>query len=113
MFSDDQLDIFKRDWKRLSSLRQSVRIRYQEIADISDYEPKIAKLLDDHVAQPAEIIVKQVNLNDPKAVERHEEQHITDASKADRIAMQRRRQLKSGWIQIRLFIRSFRAAGRR
>jgi type I restriction enzyme R subunit len=88
VFSDDQLDIFKRDWKRLSSLRQSVRIRYQEIADISDYEPKIAKLLDDHVvAQPAEIIVKQVNLNDPKAVEKVlEEQHITDASKADRIA---------------------------
>ena len=65
-----------------------MRIRYQEIADISDYEPKIAKLLDDHVvAQPAEIIVKQVNLNDPKAVEKVlEEQHITDASKADRIA---------------------------
>ena len=79
---------YKRDWKRFSSLRKSVHIRYQEVVDMSEYEPKIAKLLDDHVvAQPAEVIVEQVNLNDPEALQRViEESGTTAASKADRIA---------------------------
>ena len=45
----------KRDWKQFTELRRSVQLRYQEIVDIKEFEPKIQKLLDDHViAMPAE-----------------------------------------------------------
>jgi type I restriction enzyme R subunit len=56
--------------------------------DIKEYEPKVQKLLDDHViALPAETIIKAVNINDPKALQAVvAETGITAASKADRIA---------------------------
>jgi type I restriction enzyme, R subunit len=65
-----------------------VQIRYQEIIDIKNYEPKIQKLLDDHViAEPAQRIIEPVNINDPSALQRVvAEQGISQASKADRIA---------------------------
>ena len=65
-----------------------MQIRYQEVVDIKEYEPKIQKLLDDHIiATPAKIIVTEVNINDPSALEAViAEQGVTAASKADRIA---------------------------
>jgi type I restriction enzyme R subunit len=56
--------------------------------DIKEYEPKVQKLLDDHViALPAETIIKPVNINDRAALKAVvEETGITTASKADRIA---------------------------
>ncbi len=55
VFTDAKVAEFKRDWKQFTELRRSVQIRYQEIVDIKEYEPKVQKLLDDHViALPAE-----------------------------------------------------------
>jgi hypothetical protein len=39
----------KRDWKQFSELRRAVQLRYQETIDVKEFEPKIQKLLDDHV----------------------------------------------------------------
>ena len=88
LFTDKQIEGFKRDWKQFSELRKSVQIRYQEIVDIKDYEPKIQKLLDDHViAMPAIRIIEAVNINDPTALKKVvDETGVTAASKADRIA---------------------------
>lgn len=88
VFSTKELDAFKADWKRFTNLKRSVQIRYQEVVDIKEYEPKIQKLLDDHIiATPAQIIVTEVNINDPSALEAViAEQGVTAASKADRIA---------------------------
>ena len=85
----------KRDWKGFSELRRSVQLRYQETVDVKEFEPKIQKLLDDHViAMPAETIIEVVNINDPKALQAVvEEAGVTDASKADRIASATRRTL--------------------
>ncbi|KGJ12999.1 hypothetical protein [Paracoccus sanguinis] len=48
----------KKDWKQFSELRRSVQLRYQETVDVKEFEPKIQKLLDDHlVAMPAETII--------------------------------------------------------
>src|SRR5258708_36837249 len=82
------MEEFKRDWKQFTELRRSVQIRYQEVVDIKEYEPKVQKLLDDHViALPAETIIKPVNINDRAALKPVvEETGITTASKADRIA---------------------------
>ena len=88
VYRTDQLEKFKSDWNRFINLRRSVQIRYQEIVDIKECEPKIQKLLDDHIiATPAKVIIKEVNINDPIALQRVlAENEVTDASKADRIA---------------------------
>lgn len=93
VFDDKKIGQFKRDWKQFSELRRSVQIRYQEIIDVKEYEPKIQKLLDDHVvAMPAETIIELVNINDPAALNAAiEETGVSTASKADRIASATRR----------------------
>lgn len=88
VFTDAKIAELKRNWKTFTELKRSVQLRYQEIVDIKEYEPKIQKLLDDHVvAMPADVIIRPVNINDRaqlKAV--IEEEGISTASKADRIA---------------------------
>lgn len=88
VYSRQELETFKNDWKKFSNLKRSVQIRYQEIVDIKEFEPKIQKLLDDHViANPARVVVEEVNINDPEALEKViAEDSVTAASKADRIA---------------------------
>ncbi len=88
VYSKEQLEKYKADWKRFSNLKRSIQIRYQEIVDIKEFELKIQKLLDDHIiANPAQIIVKELNIHNPDDIANVlGEQKITDASKADRIA---------------------------
>lgn len=93
VFAESDVERMKRDWKQFSELRRSVQLRYQEVVDLNEFEPKIQKLLDDHVvAMPAEIIIPLVNINDPDALEAVvKEAGVSDASKADRIASATRR----------------------
>ena len=83
----------KRDWKQFTELRRSVQLRYQETVDVREFEPKIQKLLDDHVvALPAEVIIDVVNINDPDALKAVVgETGVSEASRADRIASATRR----------------------
>ena len=93
VFDDTKIDAMKRDWKQFTELRRSVQLRYQETVDVKEFEPKIQKLLDDHVvAMPAEIIIEMVNINDPDALNAVvEEAGVSHASRADRIASATRR----------------------
>jgi type I restriction enzyme R subunit len=93
VFSEEKIDAMKRDWKQFSELKRAVQLRYQETVDLKEFEPKIQKLLDDHViAMPAETIIEVVNINDPEALRAVVgETGISDASKADRIASATRR----------------------
>ncbi len=93
VFDEAKIDAMKRDWKQFSELRRAVQLRYQETVDVKEFEPKIQKLLDDHVvAMPAETIIEMVNINDPDAlIAVVEESGISTASKADRIASATRR----------------------
>ena len=93
VFSAEKIAAMKGDWKQFSELKRSVQVRYQETVDVREYEPKIQKLLDDHVvAMPAETIIELVNINDPAAITAVvEEAGISSASKADRIASATRR----------------------
>ena len=92
-FSDAEIARLKTDWKQFSELRRSVRLRYQEVVDVKEFETKIRRLLDDHVtALPAETIIPLVNINDPGALSTVlSETGISEASKADRIASATRR----------------------
>ncbi|WP_140987200.1 type I restriction endonuclease subunit R [Asticcacaulis tiandongensis] len=95
VFDEEKIDAMKRDWKQFSELKRSVQLRYQETVDVKEFEPKIQKLLDDHVvALPAETIIEVVNINDPEALRAVvDEAGVSEASKADRIASATRRKI--------------------
>lgn len=109
VFDEAKIEVIKRDWKRFTELKRSVQIRYQEIVDIKEFEPKIQKLLDDHVvAMPAETIIDVVNINDPDALKAViEEAGITEGSKADRIASATRRTITEKMDEDPTFYRQF------
>jgi type I restriction enzyme R subunit len=109
VFDEGKIDAMKRDWKQFSELRRSVQLRYQETVDVKEFEPKIQKLLDDHVvAMPAETIIEMVNINDPDALKAVvEETGVTEASRADRIASATRRAITEKLDEDPTFYRSF------
>ena len=88
VYSETSVDRMKRDWKQFSELRRSVQIRFQEKVNLREFEPKIQKLLDDHVvAMPAITVVDLVNINDPNALQAVlREVGVSEASRADRVA---------------------------
>ena len=109
VYDDAKIDVMKRDWLTFSELRHSVRLRYQETIDVREFEPKIQKLLDDHVvAMPAETVVEPVNINDPDALKAiAEESGVTEASRADRIASATRRTVTEKMEEDPTFYRRF------
>ena len=109
VFDEAKIDTMKRDWKQFSELRRSVQLRYQETVDVREFEPKIQKLLDDHVvALPAETIIEVVNINDPGALQAVvEETGVSEASRADRIASATRRAITEKMEQDPTFYRQF------
>ncbi len=109
VFDEVRIDALKRDWKQFSELKRSVQLRYQETVDVREFEPKIQKLLDDHVvAMPAETIIEVVNINDPDALKAViEETGISEASKADRIASATRRAITEKMDEDPTFYKQF------
>jgi len=109
VFDEWKIDAMKRDWKQFSELRRSVQLRYQETIDVKEFEPKIQKLLDDHVvAMPAETIIEMVNINDPDALKAVvEETGVSEASRADRIASATRRTITEKMDEDPTFYRKF------
>ena len=109
IYAESDVDRMKRDWKQFSELKRSVQIRYQETVDLKEFEPKIQKLLDDHVvAMPAAVIIQVVNINDPDALNAVvKETGVSDASKADRIASATRRTITEKMVEDPSFYRRF------
>jgi type I restriction enzyme R subunit len=109
VFDETKIDTLKRDWKQFSELKRSVQLRYQETVDVREFEPKIQKLLDDHVvAMPAETIIEVVNINDPDALKAVvEETGVSEASRADRIASATRRAITEKMDEDPTFYKQF------
>lgn len=109
VFDEAKVDTLKRDWKQFSELKRSVQLRYQETVDVREFEPKIQKLLDDHVvAMPAETIIEVVNINDPDALKAVvEETGVSEASRADRIASATRRAITEKMDEDPTFYKQF------
>ena len=76
---------------------------------MKEFEPKIQKLLDDHVtAKPAQIIIEAVNINDPDALKAViKEEGTSDASKADRIASATKRTITEKMSEDPAFYKQF------
>ncbi len=81
------VDRYRNDYEQFAELRVAVQKRYQETVDLRDYEPRIRRLLDDHVtALPAATIIELLNIHDSAALQAVvEEEGTTPGSKADRI----------------------------
>ena len=109
VFDKAKVDAMKRDWKQFSELKRSVQLRYQETVDVREFEPKIQKLLDDHVvAMPAETIIEVVNINDTDALKSVvEETGVSEASRADRIASATRRAITEKMDEDPTFYKQF------
>ncbi|WP_104492479.1 type I restriction endonuclease subunit R [Paracoccus denitrificans] len=109
VFDEAKVGALKRDWKQFSELKRSVQLRYQETVDVREFEPKIQKLLDDHVvAMPAETIIEVVNINDPDALKAVvEETGVSEASRADRIASATRRAITEKMDEDPTFYKQF------
>jgi type I restriction enzyme R subunit len=109
VFDEAKVDALKRDWKQFSELKRSVQLRYQETVDVREFEPKIQKLLDDHVvAMPGEAIIEVVNINDPDALKAVvEETGVSEASRADRIASATRRAITEKMDEDPTFYKQF------
>lgn len=109
VFDEAKVDALKRDWRQFSELKRSVQLRYQETVDVREFEPKIQKLLDDHVvAMPAETIIEVVNINDPDALKAVvEETGVSEASRADRIASATRRAITEKMDEDPTFYKQF------
>jgi type I restriction enzyme R subunit len=57
---EQKLNQYKTDLKRFQNLKAAVKLRYQEAIDYRDYEQKIKKLLDTHIAAD-----EVIRLNEP------------------------------------------------
>lgn len=79
---------YLKDLKFFTSLRRSVRLRYAEAVDFGEYERRVEKLLDTHVAvDDVEHVVRPVNIFDRDAFAAEVERVTgSPASKADAIA---------------------------
>ena len=81
------LQTYKKDLKFFTELRASVRRRYAEVIDYSEYEPKIKKLIDTHVGTgEVETITGAVDLFNKQKRQEAVGAAKGDASMADTIA---------------------------
>ena len=65
MVSDRQIGVYKRDLAAFHNLRTSVRNRYAETIDYSQYEDKIRKLMNEHLQATAVVkLVENLNIFD-------------------------------------------------
>ncbi len=86
---DEKVERYRKDMKFFIQLRASVKRRYAEVVDFKEYESKIQKLLDTHVATGGvEKVTSLVNIFEKEAFEKELEalEGKSIASKADTIA---------------------------
>jgi len=85
--SPENINRYKGDLEFFTKLRTSVKRRYAETLDFSEYEPKIQKLLDMHVGtEETEQITPLVNIFDKEAFAEEVEKLESISAKADTIA---------------------------
>ena len=85
--ASEDISRYRSDLKFFTKLRASVKRRYAETLDFSEYEPKIQKLLDMHVGTEAtEQITPLVNIFDKDAFAAEVEKLVSVSAKADTIA---------------------------
>lgn len=84
---EDKIQIYKDDAKFFLKLRISVKRRYSDTIDYSQYESQIQKLIDTHITSDEVIqLNEQVNIFEKEKFEQEVTKQIGSAAKADMIA---------------------------
>jgi type I restriction enzyme R subunit len=84
----ETIERYKKDLKFFQNLRAAITLRYQEVVDFAEYEPRIKKLIDTHVG-PGEVepLCEPINLlNEGDRLRIIEENGKSPGAKADMIA---------------------------
>ena len=96
--SEKKVQEYRKDLKFFQQLRYSVRRRYAEVVDFSEYEPKIRKLLDTYLGtEKVEVITGAIDLFSKEERENAIAQANGEAAKADTIASNTARVLEVKW----------------
>jgi type I restriction enzyme R subunit len=84
----ETIERYKKDLKFFQNLRAAVTLRYQELVDLAEHEPRIKKLIDTHVgAGEVELLCEPINLlNESERRRIIEENGKSPGAKADMIA---------------------------
>ena len=99
---------YQRDLKFFKELRQSVRRRYAETVDFSEYEPKIQKLIDTYIGTgEVEKITGVIDLFNKEQRELVLAAPAGESSKADTIAHNTKRVISEKWQEDPAFYKKF------
>ena len=105
---DAKIEKYRKDLAFFMNLRSSVRKRYAEVVDFREYETKIQKLIDTHVATGGvEKVTELVNIFDKDAFLKELERIEGTASKADTIAYRTKRTIEDRMDEDPAFYRKF------
>lgn len=89
------LDVYKKELKKFDNLRKTVRLRYADSIDFTEYKQRLVKILDQYVdAESVEIMTKQININDKEAFDKAIETLGSNKSKAEAIAAHTQKTIK-------------------
>ena len=106
--SEKKIATYKADLNFFMRLRNSVRRRYAEVVDFKEYEPRIRKLIDQHVGTgKVERITDLVDIFNTDAFVKEVEKLAGSASKADTIAYRTKRTIRDRVREDPAFYRRF------
>lgn len=102
------IDRYKTDLAFFMKLRASVKIRYAEAIDFSEYEAKVQKLLDEHVTSHEVMQISEpVDIFDTGAFQQEVDKQTTPAAKADTIAHRTKKTIAEKMEEDPTFYRKF------
>lgn len=105
---EEKVAKYKGDLQFFMQLRVSVRRRYAEVVDFKEYEPRIQKLIDQHVGTgQVEQVTDLVNIFDADAFAKEVDKLESAASKADTIAYRTKRTINDHMQEDPAFYRRF------
>ncbi|MBI3796404.1 MAG: type I restriction endonuclease subunit R [Deltaproteobacteria bacterium] len=108
---EKKVQAYKNDLRRFQNLKAAVKLRYADVIDYRDFEPKIKKLLDTHITASEVIRLNEpVNIFDEEAFQKVVEEHgyaKTPGAKADMIAHATKRAISERLEQDPAFYEKF------
>jgi type I restriction enzyme R subunit len=105
---DSVIERYKNDLKFFLRLRISVKLRYSDDVDYSQYEQQVQKLIDTHITtQDVITISEQINIFDKEEFEKEIDKLVSPAAKADTIASRTKKTITEKFNQDPEFYKKF------
>lgn len=105
---DSLIERYKNDSKFFLQLRSSVKMRYSDDVDYSQYEQQVQKLIDTHITTEDVITVsEQVNIFDKEKFEQELDKLTSPSAKADTIASRTKKTITEKFNQDPEFYKKF------